>query len=254
MVVALDNRTCVSAALDRAGEWGSYFSATTGVADEPGWYPASALARSGGDVLSEQLERIAAETASKNGRVLAAFLVHRYAWRLAGPVAAVQLETDALPDLGPEAVWIKPAGDPIGVAFAGDWHACGTQFRADLTAHLEPLIAELRNRLPLGRRALWLIAADAFASAFVAAGELLDLRQEAVERIRSLILDPHDSAFRGKTGFFTVTVAGRAHTVVRRGSCCQSFRVDGEFCATCPRVPLLEQRRRVTAELSAETV
>jgi hypothetical protein len=164
------------------------------------------------------------------------------------PLAAVQLEVGALPGLGPEAVWIKPAGDPIGVAFAGDWHASGTRFRAELTAHLEPLIAELRNRLPLGTRALWLIAADAFASAFVAAGELLDLQQEAVERIRSLILDPRDSAFRGNTGFFTVTVADAPHTVVRRGSCCQSFRVDGEFCATCPRVPLVEQRRRGRAQ------
>ena len=205
-------------------------------------------------MLSDQLERIAAETGSTNGRVLAAFLVHRYAWRLAGPLAAVQLETDTLPDLGPGAVWIKPDGDPIGVAFVGDWHACRTRFRADLTAHLEPLIAQLRNRLPLGRRALWLIAADAFASAFVAAGELLDVQDEAVERIRGLILDPRDSAFRGGTGFFTVTVGGRPHTVVRRGSCCQSFRVDGAFCATCPRVPAVEQRRRVAAELGAETV
>ena len=253
MAVALDNRVSVGVALERARALGPYFSASTR-ADGPGWCPASALARPGGDVLSGQLGRIAGETGSTNGRVLAAFLLHRYAWRLAGPLAAVQLEADALPDLGPDAVWIEPDDDPIGVAFAGDWHACGTRFLADLTAHLAPLVAALREQLPLGTRTLWLIAADAFASAFVAAGELLDLEHEAVGRIRSLILDPPGSAFSGGTDFFTVAVRGRPHTVVRRGSCCQSFRVDGQSCSTCPRVPLVEQRRRVTDELSAETV
>jgi ferric iron reductase protein FhuF len=245
----------VSEALERSRGCGPWFAADDLRGLPAGWMHARVLAEPGSEVLSAQLERIAVETGTANGRVLAGFFVHRYAWRLAAPAAYVHLATGALPDVGADAVCLDAAGDPIGIGFAGGWRGTSpeteTWFRASLTAHFAPLIGTLRARLPLGRRAMWVIAADAWASAFVAAGEQLGCEREAVTRVRRLLLDPPGTAFRGRTSFFTLAVDGRDHTVVRRGSCCQSFRVDGELCSTCPRVPVPEQEHRVRAELAA---
>jgi hypothetical protein len=265
MLEVVSNRSAPAAiepALEQAGVWGSYFAAFTELPEEPGWAPAVTLASSRSRALDEQLQRIADETCSRNGRVLSAFVVHRYAWRLAAPAASVYLAADALPDVGRYAVWLKPDADPLGIAYTGVWGSLRdgtfvnradleTWFRTQLTDHLAPLVAELRSRLPLGERAMWVIAADACASAFLAAGEQLDDEARAVARIRSLLLDPPGTAFGGRTSFFTIDLDGRTRTVVRRGSCCQSFRVDGAFCSTCPRVPETEQRSRVYDELTS---
>jgi ferric iron reductase protein FhuF len=266
MAPALVNRAsspAVNDALECARRCGPYFSAEAGRPNGPAWLPASALARPNGPPLSDQLARIHGETRTTDRRVLGAYFIHRYAWRIAGPVASVYLAADALPDVDPDAVFLDVADDPIGIAFAGRWSivgdgpgARGTQeagFSETLTAHFAPLIAALRERVPLGERTLWAIAADAFASAFVAAGEFLEREGEAVERVRGLILDVPGTAFRSGTDFFTVDVGGRSHTVVRRGSCCQSFRLDGELCSTCPRVPAAEQRRRAAREIGTQS-
>jgi hypothetical protein len=247
--------------LEAAAAFGSYFEALPTAPDETGWISAASLAAPGSPALAALLARIEHETGSSNGRVLSAFLVHRHAWRIAAPAAAVYLAADLLPDLAPDAVWLKPADEPPGVAYSGVWgigngsvarrEAMETWFRNGLIAHLAPLIAELRAALPLGRRAMWLIAADACASAFLAAGEQLGRERQAVARIRSALLDPPGTPFRGRTAFFTLTVDGRRRTVVRRGSCCQSFRIDDVLCSTCPRVPEREQRKRVREELLA---
>jgi len=248
--------------LERAAAFGSYFSALAALPDEPGWVPSAALAEPESPALSVLLDRIEAETGSANGRMLSAFLVHRYAWRLAAPAAAVYLAADTLPDLAADAVWLNPAAEPIDVAYTSRWGAIRdgsfasrteleTWFRQGFAAHLAPLVAQLRARLPLGERAMWVIAADACAAAFLAAGELLGDERRAVARFRSAILDPPDSRFRSRMSFFTVRVDGTPRTVLRRGSCCQSFRIDDEFCSTCPRVPVREQRGRVLAELHA---
>jgi ferric iron reductase protein FhuF len=247
--------SAVGEALERARGLGPWFAAEELPRRRSGWVAASVLAEPGPEPLSAQLARVEHETGTANGRVLAGFFVHRYAWRLAAPTAFVHLATGALPDVGADAVHVDPAADPIGIGFTGGWRVATneveTWFRTSLTAHFAPLIGTLRTRLPLGRRAMWVIAADAWASAYVSAGEQLGCEAEAVARVRRLILDPPGTAFRGRTGFFAVDVHGRAHTVVRRGSCCQSFRVDGELCSTCPRVPEAEQENRVRAELAA---
>jgi FhuF-like iron-sulfur protein len=246
-IVAPLEPTAVGEALERARECGAWFAAEELAGLRPGWARASSLAAPGSALLSAQLAGIADETGTANGRVLAGFFVHRYAWRLAAPTAFVHLSTGALPDVASGSVHLDGAADPIGVGFAGVWRAGSRSTDAWFNARL----AELRARLPLGRRAMWVIAADAWASAFVSAGELLGCEPEAVLRVRRLLLDPPGTAFRGRTGFFTLEADGRTHTVVRRGSCCQSFRVDGELCSTCPRVPVPEQERRVRADLAA---
>jgi ferric iron reductase protein FhuF len=224
-----------------------------------GWMPAADLA----DHLPAVLARVGRRWETDDRRVQAAFFAHEYSWRVAGPAIAAYLAEARVPELAPEHVAVRFDADgsvrPIAFrshAFAGltrevNGDALLHHLKRDLEEHLAVTVAALRAHAPLGARALWALAADASASAFLTAGAALGDQGRARERAETF-LELSESTLRTLGTFLTLEYGDRSEIFLRRGSCCLSYRIgDHEYCATCPLIPPEETERRLREILRA---
>jgi ferric iron reductase protein FhuF len=215
--------------------------------DSSGWTVADVAAH-----LEDAFEAIGRAWNTTDRRVQAAFFVNDYTWRLAAPAIASFLLARRVPAL--DHVSVRMALDRDGAfippvfrstAYAGILGDAGAApildedgllrlLRRRLEEHLGPVVSEVRRAAPLGVRAQWALIGDACGSSFLHAGEavgdVVEARR-AAERFLSLDGEP----LQAKQRFFILRHDGRSETFMVRGSCCLSYKIEGNaYCATCP--------------------
>ena len=148
----------------------------------------------------------------------------------------------ALPD--------DPAAGDVGVSVVDGEAELRDRLHDELVRWSEPLVDALRERGPLGRRALQLGVADVVAGGLHWIGELTG-DVERGEREGRAVISREGSLLRSTRARFEEHSAGSiVRRLYMRASCCLSYRLaDGEYCMTCPLVDEGERATKVSAWL-----
>lgn len=261
----LASKPSIAATLARVSALDEWLAAEFIPAVGPGWIDPTRLRPH----LPDLLERIGNRWNTDDRRVEAAFFMHSYSWRIAGPATACYLAERRVPELaakhmavrfdtegtaGPPAFrsprFAGPPGDCQSDVTCGDAAELLLRLKHGLEAHLALTVEALQGHAPLGTRALWALAADAAATAFLLAGAKLGDQERARAEAEAFFV-LRSSPLRTKATFLQLEHAGRREVFLRRGSCCLIYRLAGhEYCATCPLIPLDETERRLREYLA----
>lgn len=249
---------------------GLNLSARPGVPSEPGWTTAADLTGTNEEHLGELLRLVGRQYATGDRAVAGTLFLRGYLWRILVPSVAALLTERRLPDLGPENVALSfdergaaaglafghrfavLEGDP-GAASSGATVLAGEGEMLELVGeglargHLPGLFSALRRYgVRRAERALWGVSADILAEAFTWAGSALGRDGEARDFAeRALDGSPH---LPGKTNFFVLEQDGVSEWTRTRNACCLYYKISGEVCSTCPRIPKRERPRRPVTE------
>ena len=201
--------------------------------------------------LESALEAMHGRWSTPDRRVDGAFLTGHYAWFLGLAAAGPWFADEVLLDLHPEAIAFHDAGGGLdAVAVDGDRPVRPATLEAladGLERHTDALVAAMRAATPLGERAIRALAGDGLAGALQWAGQAAGTETRALDTARSILARP---AWRWRGGFVMVEDGTDRACVQERGSCCLSYRLDGDDrCDTCPLRPPEDRRARVVASL-----
>jgi hypothetical protein len=193
----------------------------------PEWTSIAALA-AGGPVLESRLA--AQHRLALPERTRHAWFVEKVAWYVAAVAGDGLLKRGRLPPLDGDAIWLRfdAEGMPEGIETAG----AGAVGRCDalggaLVGVLEGPIRALVARGPARARSLWRHAADRVADGLLWSAE--ECGDPAAGRALALA-----AAAPGTPLAIPLRFDGTGR--LRRVSCCQSYRLDGEpTCDNCPR-------------------
>jgi hypothetical protein len=244
---------------------------------EEGWHPATALAHPDSTLLAEWLARSVAEYPGAERRVAGSFFFGSYVWYLSLAAAGCYLADRRVPDLAPTNVAVRMSrytwreGEASGEAerveirflarrFAAlpddpaarspealvlpDAPALREWLRAQLEAHLAPLIDAIVKRTRLGKRAQWNLAADSAAAAFLHMGQSLGLAEHAMAEGLAFVRAPGSPLLNRDTGYVTLEQEGRCESFRQRGGCCLYYKVSpGNNCSTCVLRPEAERNQ-----------
>lgn len=269
-------RPALAETLHRLRERTPYLGVRLGQPEGPGWLRATDLTADDSPHLPRLMAGIGAAHGTARRDVPASFFFHGYSWLLAAVGVGAYLTDRRVPWLAPAAVMVRfgdeghaaelalladrftvlptdpAAGHPAATVVA-DEDGLRDAMRAEIEAHLAPLVDAVRAQAPLGRRALWLAAADNCAWSVVhhAAGDAdgAGCRAEV-----AALTQAARSPLRGRTRVLEVAWNERRERFVARGSCCLSYKLaEGAHCANCPLLPPEEQERRLRADLAEAT-
>ncbi len=245
------------------------FDAVLGPPEEPGWAPATELAR-GGPALDAALARLGAALGTPRADVAASLWLEAYVAALAAPAGALLVLDARLPVLEAAEVAVRlddeegrperaallagrflvlpddPAGaDPRASVLADD-AALARALHAMLAGHLPPLVRALADRSGRPRRALWRSAADIVAGTFLFGGDALGAREAGMAWGRRVVGGP--APLHVEPGY-EVQVHQGVELVARvREGCCLGWRVPGgRTCTTCPLTTVAERAARLEA-------
>jgi len=233
-----------------------------------GWVPAAALLGED-DAPREALLARAAADAGPRRDVAATLAAQGVAWALAAPAVAAVVLRRRLPGLTAERTalrlgdgWVPTAaglggevrvlpadplaGAPDAVPVA-DEAALLDALWTDLEALLARLLAGLSRATRRPERALWRVAHDAVASAFLTAGEAAGRREDA-RALWHAAAGRAPARLRGRARPVDLAVpgGGRAPLLLRAG-CCLIWRAGtgAPTCAGCPLTPDEERAARL---------
>jgi len=245
--------------------------ARLGVPDEPGWLSTAELIRDEA-LLAGILTRTGRGYGTDNRAYVGTALLRLYLWRILAPAVTAFLSERRLPDLRAENVAMCPSesGFAAGLAFAGPrFVALPIDSESDYPdavvlpsedallawlrealaqTHLSVLIPALRGlRVRRGMRAMWGVAADVCAEAFMLVGGKLECQAEACGYAERMLSGP--GPLSGPTGYFAVESGGASELTRTRNTCCLYFKLGNGTCFTCPRNTPDERRRRLAERL-----
>ena len=249
---------------------GLNLSAQPGVPSEPGWTSAADLMGTNDEHFGELLRLVSRQYATGEWAVVGTLFLRGYLWRILVPSVAGLLTERRLPDLEPENVALSfdERGAAAGLAFghrfavlegdpgaaspgatvlAGEGEMLELLGEGLAGGHLPGLFFALRRYgVRRAKRALWGVSADILAEAFTWAGSALGREGEARDFAeRALDGFPH---LPGKTNFFVLEQDGVREWTRTRNACCLYYKIGGEVCSTCPRIPKRERSRRPAPE------
>ncbi|NPD17427.1 (2Fe-2S)-binding protein [Xinfangfangia sp. D13-10-4-6] len=208
-------------------------------------------------------------------KAAAAFMFMDYSLGLIGMMVPLFLDAGLVPDIDPgrsqlqlrhgvhyhdgkaqeqREVWFRPGArgfattdralaDHPDVDYCPDLTALCDPFRREVEGHLGPLIERLSGVTRLPRRALWRLAADTIAAAFLEEGRALGREAEARGLALQIIREGASPLSNPQVGFFTLSVPDDtggefAYTFRARGGCCRYYTVEGGgLCKTCVLKP-----------------
>ncbi|MGR7922823.1 (2Fe-2S)-binding protein [Zobellella denitrificans] len=251
-------------------------------AADPGWTPAGALMTPGSALLEGWLEHEGSHYPDTDLKTRCAFLLGRYAWYLALPLAGLRLLGGRLPGFGPAQLALKMEEyqwrhqDQEGTAhrlllrFADGYPADAGEeterrLRHGLEEHMTPLVSLLHRRCGLPERGLWCLVADSVALAFLHAGQRLGCEARARALALAVLKEPGSPLYNRKTGFVDIVLPDPDHpgrepvrrSFRTRAGCCRYYTTQGgRYCATCVREHPENRDRRlrelVRSQLAAD--
>jgi hypothetical protein len=238
-----------------------------------GWVSSADLA-AGGPALEAQLAWEAGRVRADYGQdarpdVVAAFLLHRFAWPAAVLFTLPYFLLRRVPWLAPEDVAFlreegrvtvragtafsclpddPAAGDPRA-RVVPDEEALRDAVRQAAADHLGPVLAGFGSRLRRGRRALWGMATDELTESLWYVGHLLGEEERAVAEA-GLLLPGGTAPFPGSAAFRELAgPAGEALRTRDRVSCCMFYTLrPQDTCVTCPRTCDADRVARLSAQ------
>lgn len=239
-----------------------------GVPVEPGWVTSAELA-SDGELIEELLRRLGREYGSNDRAALGTLFLRGYLWRLLVPIVSAFLIDRRMSDPGQENVALNfdRCGVAAGLAFASERFVtlpddpAAEHPDAQVFAFEDELLVYLRDRLAAGlpdffaalrrvrpRRsvqALWGVAADVCAEAFMHAGQALGREDEARAFAEFMLGGP--SPLSGSTNYVLLEHDGFSMLTRVRNTCCLYYKVGEAPCFTCPRTTNEERVERLAA-------
>lgn len=207
--------------------------------------------------IARQLQRQAAVSDRYDLKACAALFMADYAHRFARSVALQYVRRRVVPDLSAEYVRVRERRRlrfhlwrvSRAMVFEVDIPRKGTapspdslsRLRVQLEAHFTPLIAVLRQHTTLSAQALWRLAGDALAVAFLDAGRRARREGAAMADALTILKHPGSPFANAQMHYFKITVSdpdrsSRAvtRTFRQRGGCCRYYTAfPGKLCSTC---------------------
>jgi ferric iron reductase protein FhuF len=246
----------IAASFERISGLNLYVDVHPDTEDGAGWIPALALIGEGADDIEG---RVRATCASDDPEVLASYALNGYSWPVVMAMVACLALEKRLPDIRLENVAVRfspegylaaialhsprfaalpgdPAGDHPDWERAEDREALRDTCRAAIEAHMAPVIAAIRAKMPWGERAMWLTVADRCAGALTHMHhEGLISDEQLIEEIESLVHRKGSKLYSPRTRIAWGTHDGEPCATLERGSCCLAYRLpDSEYCSNCP--------------------
>ncbi|WP_375056142.1 (2Fe-2S)-binding protein [Zobellella sp. DQSA1] len=226
----------------------------------PDWTPAAALMTPGSKLLEGWLEHEGSHYPDTDLKTRCAFLLGRYAWYLALPLAGLLLG-GRLPGFGPAQLALKMeeyswrhdgregTARRLLLRFCAPYPAdagedAERRLRLGLEAHLAPLVSLLHRRSGLPERGLWCLVADSVAQAFLHAGQRLGCEARAKALALAVLKTPDSPLYNRKTGFIDIALPDPDHpgrelarrSFRTRAGCCRFYTTrGGHYCTTCVR-------------------
>ncbi len=220
--------------------------------------PAADLFSDPSPAFERMINRIRRSYQTNDGSVLASFFMNAYSWPLVSAGLSCVVVDSRLPDLRVENVAfdLREDGKITSIAFrpsrwyclAGDADvhhpqarplknrkALKTEFRSQLEAHLGTVVDYVGEKLPWGKRALWLTAADRCGEALMwlskhTLSDILVPQEVPVlyEGLFSISTSPLKNAL-------TSIQFDQGRLILERGACCLAYRLpDKSYCQSCP--------------------
>lgn len=119
--------------------------------------------------------------------------------------------------------------------------------RAQIEAHVAPLIPVIKHKTTLGKRAMWSGIADRCAQIIMTVQNLMGTRDICEQEIANFL---GNSQLKGRTGIQWVEKDDQQHPFLARGACCLSYKLDGyEYCRTCPILSRMEREAKLRETL-----
>ncbi|WP_320670898.1 IucA/IucC family C-terminal-domain containing protein [Patulibacter defluvii] len=224
-----------------------------------GWSPSSRLADPA--AWPAIADRYARDTMAGGPRAAGgSCALQGYAGRLAGAVLGVWVQTGALLDLAPEAVWVRLVEGRTraialpGAAVARAEASTGEVARALLAGHLAPVVAASRTASRIVERVAWGNVAAACAGAFGLLHRTLDPgHRPGLRAAAERFLD--DPAWPARELVALRPVAGHPAVLAheRRTCCLMRLSPVKRECAACDRLTAPERAARQAAAAAAAT-
>lgn len=248
--------------------FGGHDVLATRVVAPPDWLPATAFAR-GGPALDDLIARATTTSATGRADIGGTLLAEGYAWALSVRAVGTLLFGARIPAMAADEVAFEfAAGDATitGAAFAGGAYgipgdgaegdpslvvlagedALLDRLRAELQAHLTPVLEAIAAATGRPLRALWRSAGDRLGGAFLWLGEVVGMRERAWD-LGTRCMERGGPLAVG-AGFRIVEHAGIVEPTRNRRSCCLIWRAEGQTtCFTCPLTTEGERHARLAA-------
>ncbi len=215
------------------------------------------------------LLRIERQYGTSNRAFSGTALLRNVLWRTLTPAVAALLTERRLPDLDAKNTALRfgehgfaeglAFGEPRFLTLTGNRGAehpeavvlpsedamLARTCRALAEGYLADLIPALRGlRVRRGTRALWSVAADVCAEAFMFVGQELGRGEEARALAEKMLAAPPLSA---PTNYFVFEYDGGSMLTRVRNTCCLYYKLGEGACFTCPRTSDEERARRMVA-------
>lgn len=201
-----------------------FFALDVGRPADDGWRSGDELLT--GPALPEVLRELGARYRTGEARVAASLFFLGYTARLLCPTVAAHAVGGVAPDIRPGNVWWHYGPDGMRVRI--DEPVGGVP----IAESLEPVVAAIREHVPVARGLLWGNAASSVAGALRTVGRSGTASAEQCVELGERLLD--DLPLRGSGEF----VRFPGEVAFRRRSCCLYYRLDGGgTCGDCPLPP-----------------
>jgi hypothetical protein len=248
-----------------------HFRAVAGAPSGPGWTPYRRLGTPEGlDSAIRQVERTAPGTPPA---VAAALFVSSVAAGFAAPLTGALLLERRVVVPDPDQTWVHAAytgvdavavnratltvlpADPLcgrsGVVTAGEVDALHRAAVSGYRELLAPLVEQAAASTRRGRRTLWVDAGDRLATYLLLAGRELGDAASGRREADALLMVA-DPPIRHRVAWLEFEHRGAPVIWKRRPVCCLVYQAPawrGQYCATCPLVPVTDTVRRTQAWL-----
>jgi ferric iron reductase protein FhuF len=265
----------IAADFERLNTLNEYVSLQTGRPDGENWYSPEEFTQPDSPALDEILGRIRGKTGCDDRHFLAASFAGGYVWQMAVVGVGCFLAAHRLPDLSADNLRMRfddnGWNDRLSFirerfyALSDDSEATDSNalvvdnndmlrdlLRQQMENHMSRVIDALKAKTTMGKRGMWGIVADRMAGIVIHATEQLGQSETCEHEVEALI-QVADSPLKGKTGVMRAEHNGHQEMYLKRGSCCQYYKVPGYgYCITCPLQSKEERERRMREYVARE--
>jgi ferric iron reductase protein FhuF len=249
----------VASALRAVGDINPLFAIETMLDDDPsGWRPAIALHRDADEEIAGLVAAIGDWLGTTERRVAASMVVLGYSARLLAPAVATLLRDSLLLSVGPGEVWWRyspETGFRLCLPVPSGWHLregvppdrlAEDWFHDVVDRHLRPLVASVRQVVPVAVGLLWGNVASSLAGALRMLTLTGTVSLPAVDATGRMLLGRPPLRGAGEL----VLRGGQVFFV--RHSCCLYYRLPGGgLCADCVLLDPAERERQWAQALVA---